>query len=182
MRYDPPALLTQLEVPLECAQAAARLAHNAGAVVALDPSPPRELPDELLALVDVIKPNAREARVLTGVDVRDRDSPRAAARQLLDRSVGVVAIQAGDAGDLLLWREGEHWLPRLPVRAVDATGAGDAFLAGLVAMRLAGWSWPEAGRFASAAAALTTTSFGVEVSLPRREAVLAFLERQASDE
>ncbi|HEU5097434.1 MAG TPA: PfkB family carbohydrate kinase [Roseiflexaceae bacterium] len=51
----------------------------------------------MLALVDVIKPNAREARMLTGVDVRDHDSARAAGRQLLDRGVGAVAIQAGDA-------------------------------------------------------------------------------------
>ena len=169
------AVLTQLEVSLECVQAAARLGRAGGALVVLDPSPPRDLPDDLLRVVDIIKPNAREAQAITGIAVRERASARAAADRLLARGVGTVAIQAGDEGDLLVWRDGEHWLPRLPVRSVDATGAGDAFLAGLVVRRLEGRSWADAGRFASAAAALTTTAFGVDTSLPRRDSVLDFL-------
>ncbi len=171
-------LLISLEIPLECVHAAAKLGHAAGALVALDPSPPRTLPDDLFALVDVIKPDAREAQALTGIAAQDRATARSAAGRLLMRGVECVAVQAGDVGDLLVWDEDEQWLPRQLVHSVDATGAGDAFLAGLVAMRLEGHMWPEAGRFASVAAALTTTSFGVETSLPRRDAVLAFLERK----
>ncbi len=180
------AVLVQLEVPLECVATAARIAHGSGARVVLDPSPPRPLPEDVLRLVDVIKPNAREAEVLTGVHVQDRDSARTAAEWLLQRGVGVVAVQAGDEGDLLVWQEDgrqqECWLPRLPVDTVDATGAGDALAAALAVALIEGRSLMEAGRFANAASMLTTMTFGVENSLPRRDEVQTLLKEIESGE
>lgn len=168
-------LLVQLEVPLETVAVAIRLAGQTGARVVLDPAPPIPLPDELLRRVDVIRPNADEAEVLTGRQVRDRASARLAAQELLRRGVGAVAVQAGDEGNLLVWREGECWMPQLPVESVDATGAGDAFAAAMAVALADGWSWEEAGPFANAAAALATTKLGAQPGLPRRDAVLALL-------
>jgi ribokinase len=170
-------VLAQLETPLETVIAAAHLGREAGARVILDPAPPTPLPDELLRLVDVIRPNAGEARVLTGVPVRDRTSARKAAQVLLERGVGAVAIQAGDAGNLLVWRGGERLFAKVPVKSVDATGAGDAFAAALVVMIADGRTLEEAGPFASAAAALATTKLGAQAALPRREEVLALMAR-----
>jgi ribokinase len=170
-------LLTQLEVPLECVMAAARLAHAAGAKVVLDPAPPIALPDEFLPLVDVVKPNAAEAEALTGVRVQDRDAARRAARRLLERGVGAVAVQAGEAGNLLVWPEAECWLPRIEVESVDATGAGDAFAAALAVALAEGRAWSEAGALASASAALATTVIGAQAGLPRRQAAEALLAR-----
>jgi ribokinase len=168
-------VLCQLEIPLETVLTACRLARAAGARVVLDPAPARPVPDELLRLLDVIRPNASEAETLTGVKVRDRKSARRAADVLLGRGVGAVAVQAGDEGDLLVWGEGECWLPRFPVKSVDATGAGDAFAAGLAVMLAEGRPLNEAGPFASAAAALATTAVGAQSALPRRDAVLRLL-------
>jgi ribokinase len=170
-------VLIQLEIPLESVLTAARLADQAGAKVILDPAPPVPVPDELLLLVDVLKPNSSEAEVLTDIHVQDRASARQAAQQLLERGVGAVAIQAGEEGDLLVWRDGEQWLPRLPVKSVDATGAGDAFAAALAVALSEGRSLAEAGSFASAAAALKTTKLGAQAGLPRRESVLALLAK-----
>jgi len=168
-------LLTQLEAPLDTVMEAARVARDAGVPVILDPAPPIPLPDELLGLLDVIRPNAGEARVLTGVEVRDRASAHRAADLLLARGVGAAAVQAGGEGNLLVWSGGECWLPLIPVVAVDATGAGDAF-AGALAVQLAeGRPLPEAGQFANAAAALTTMKLGAQSALPRRNEVLALL-------
>ena len=58
-------LLVQLKVPLEAVKAAVVLAADASAQVVLDPAPPTALPDELLRLVDVIKPNATEDGLMT---------------------------------------------------------------------------------------------------------------------
>lgn len=168
-------LLTQLEVPLESVNAAVRLGHRAQAQILLDPAPPTNLPDDFLRMVDVVKPNAGEAESLTGVRVQDRNSARRAAQQLLDRGLKAVAIQAGDEGDVLVWREGERWLPRLPVESVDATGAGDAFAAALAVALAEGHSLAEAGVFANAAAALTTIRLGAQAALPRRQEVEALL-------
>jgi len=112
-------LLANLEAPVECVHAAASIAKRAGATVLLDPAPPQgRLPDELLRLVDVVRPNATEAEVLTGVRVHDRESARTAAKILLGRGVGAVAVQAGGEGNLLVWPGGEHLLPLIPVKVV----------------------------------------------------------------
>jgi ribokinase len=172
-------VLVQLEVPLESVSEAARLAREAGLRVVLDPAPPVALPDELLGLVEVIRPNASEAEALTGVRVRSRADARRAASILLRRGVGAVAVPAGRRGNLLVWPGGERWLPHLPVESVDATGAGDAFAAALSVKLSEGASFAEAGPFASAAAALATTALGAQAGLPRRGEVEALLARTA---
>jgi ribokinase len=175
-------VLLQLGVPLAAVEEAIRIGRSAGARIVLDPGPPAPLRDELLAQIDVIRPNCSEARALTDVDVVDRDSARAAAIALLRRGVGAVAVQAADLGDLLLWSDGELWLPRFDVERLDATGAGDAFASAFAVALAEGRSIAEAGPFASAAAALATTVLGAQASLPRRGAVLALLEARRQGE
>jgi ribokinase len=165
------AIVAQLEVPVESVLAAFRLGKAAGVLTVLDPAPAQPLPDELYRLTDAIKPNRSEGESLTGVPIEDRASARKAADILLARGVGLVFLQAGDEGDLLVTRDGEHWLPRFRVDAVDATGAGDALTAALAVALLEGRPPGEAGRFASAAAALKTTKPGAQPGLPSREAV-----------
>jgi ribokinase len=167
--------LLQLEVPLETVEEAARIGAESGAKVVLDPAPARPLPDDLLRRLTLVRPNSGEARVLTGIEVRDRASAREAAEQLRRRGAAAAAVQAGHEGDLLVWAEGEAWLPRLAVKSVDATGAGDAFAAAMAVALAEGRPWPEAGRFASAAAALKTTRLGAQAGLPRRSEVDALL-------
>jgi len=171
-------LLTQLEIPLDCTRTALTIARAAGVQVVLDPAPAVPLPTDLLRLVDVIRPNAAEAETLTGTTVNDRESARQAARALLSQGVRAVAVQAGEAGNLLVWRQGERWLPKLPVSTVDATGAGDAFAAALAVCLAEGAPLEEAGPFANAAAALATTAFGAQAGLPRREQVMQLLAQQ----
>ena len=173
-------VLCQLEIPLETVLTACRLARASGARVVLDPAPARPLSDELLRLLDVIRPNSSEAETLTGIKVRDRASARKAAAQLLGRGAGAVAVQAGDEGNLLVWSGGECWMPKIPVHSIDATGAGDAFAAGLAVMLAEGRPLNEAGPFANAAAALATTVVGAQAGLPRRDAVLKLLGETAN--
>jgi ribokinase len=175
-------LLAQLEVPLECVLAAVRMAREAGARVVLDPSPSTDLPDELLASVDVLRVNGDDAERLTGIPVHDRDSARSAAKMLLARRVGAVALEAGDPGNLLVWQEGECWLPKLAVKTVDATGAGDAFSAALAVAMAEGHTLTEAGPFANAAAAHATTALGAQTAMPRRRELYGLLARSTKDQ
>jgi ribokinase len=173
-------LLTQLEIPVPAAAAALHLARQAGTRTLLDSGPPGPLPDDLLALVDLIRANSREAHALTGIRVQDSASARQAAELLLGRGAGAVAVQVGsthDEGNLLVWPGGERFLPRIPVHCVDDTGAGDAFSAAVAVMLAEGRSLHEAGLFARAAAALATTVLGAMPSLPTRAAVEALLAR-----
>jgi ribokinase len=169
-------LLLQLEVPMDIVEEAARIAKKAGALVVLDPSPPRPLSGSLLRRVDVVRPNAREAAAITGIDVHDFQSAGEAARALVGRGAGAAIVEAGDDGNLLLSPEGELRLPLFPVESVDATGAGDAF-AGAIAFGLAfDVPWREIGYLASAAAALETTKLGAQAGLPTLPEVIGFLD------
>jgi ribokinase len=170
-------LLIQFEVPPRVVSWAIRLARQAGAHIVLDPAPPAEVSRRTLSSVDVIRPNASEAKALTGIEVTDKKSARQAATKLLEQGIRAVALQAGSNGDLIVWRGGQCWLPRIPVKTVDATGAGDAFAAALAVAVSEGKSWREAAAFASAAAALTTTKMGAQPALPQRREVVALLRR-----
>ena len=169
-------VLLQLGVPIDAIGEAIRIGRAAGARVVVDPGPPAPLPDELLAQIDVMRPNCSEAQALTGIEVDGRDSARKAAAALLRRGVGAAAVQAGEAGDLVMWDGGEVWLPRFEVARLDATGAGDAFASAFAVALAEGKPLAECGPFASAAAALATTVLGAQASLPRRAAVLALLQ------
>ena len=159
-------LLTQLEVPPAVVTEALRIARANSVRTVLDPSPPREFDRSILADIELIKPNTYEAEVLTGIKIKDRASAKSAAQSLIAEGVQVVAIQASNEGNLLVWANGEHWLPRIRIESVDATGADDAF-AGAIGFGLAqGKSVVEAGNLANAAAALATTKLGAQVSLP----------------
>lgn len=168
-------LLMQFEIPMSTVLAAAKIAHGAGVRIVLDPAPAAKPPAALLKLIDVIRPNSSEAQALTGVPVDDLQSARRAAKKLLEHGLRAVAIQAGTAGDLIVWHDGERRVPRLKVKTVDATGAGDAFAAGFSVALAEGRSYAEAGAFANAAAALATTKIGAMPAMPRRDEVRRLL-------
>jgi ribokinase len=171
-------VLMQFEVPIKTILKAARLARKAGAKVVLDPAPPHGTSTELLALIDLIRPNASEAEALTGIAMTNRPSARRAAQKLFAAGVRAAALQAGEDGNLLVWQdpaEGECWIPKMRVKTVDATGAGDAFIAALAVALAEQRSFNVAGIFASAAAALATTKVGAQAGLPKRREVLALM-------
>jgi ribokinase len=173
-------VLMQFEVPSKTVLKAARLAREAGAKVVLDPAPPRRTSRELLALIDLIRPNASEAEALTRINATNRTSARRAAQKLFVAGARAAALQAGTGGNLLVWQAGdggECWIPKMRVKTVDATGAGDAFIAALAVALAEGQSFEIAGVFASAAAALATTKVGAQAGLPFRQEVFALMRR-----
>lgn len=125
-----------------------------------------------LPYIDYITPNEDEAKYHTG-----KDDPEEAADVLLDMGVRCVIVKLGAKGALLKNREETIRIPALPVRAVDATGAGDNFLAGFAAMKLEGKSDAEALRFANACGAVCTTGLGADTALKNREQVVRLLNK-----
>ena len=175
---DAVVVLAQFEAPPATIEVALRRARLGGARTVLDPAPPRPGAEEVVAHAHVVRPNAVEARSLTGVEVVDFESASLAARTLLGRGAVAAIVQAGDAGDVLVFhsddRTEERRLPRFEVPTVDATGAGDVFAGSLAAMLAQQRPLPDACVYAGAAAALKTTKVGA-TSGPLRSEVLSFL-------
>ena len=141
----------------------------------VDAAPAVSLPEEVWRQVYLVRTNAREASLLTGVEVHDAGTAREAAKLFFERGVQVVSIQAAAQENILMWHGDEIFLSVIPIKTLDKTGAGDTFIAALAVALLEGQPWTEAGWFANAAAALTTTRLGAEPGLPRRQEVLSLL-------
>jgi len=152
----------QLETPLATVAAALKLAREEGLTTILDPAPAQQLPAELIENVDILTPNELEAEQF--------DLGKPGAR--------TVVVKLGDRG-CMAYRAGESFhVPGFKVIAVDTTAAGDAFNAGLAIALAEGSPFPHALRFANAAAAISVTRPGAQISTPSRAEVDAFLQER----
>ncbi|MGQ7744556.1 ribokinase [Pectobacterium brasiliense] len=175
---DASALLMQLESPLETVIAAAKLAHENQTKVILNPAPARELPDELLSLVNMITPNETEAQFLTGITVETEDDAARAAQVLHDKGIETVLITLGSRGVWLSENGQGQRIPGYRVKAVDTIAAGDTFNGALVTALQENKPMSSAVKFAHAAAAIAVTRRGAQPSVPWREEIDAFLQTQ----
>ena len=159
-------VITQLEIPVEIAAAALRIARNAGAMTILNPAPAQELSPEVLGDVDVLTPNQIEARMLAGLDAEDTRDDLDVCHLLLERGVSCVILTRGASGATIVREDGQEHVAPFPVEVVDSTGAGDAFNGTLAASLANGEPLPTSARRAAAAGALACTELGVIPSLP----------------
>lgn len=150
----------QLQQPATTVLAAARRARQRGARVVADGAPPPGIQADLLASIDVLRADASEAALLAGKAVTTVEQAAELADRLLQCGPGLVALAVPQIGDLLVWEGGRQLFEFADVQMVDPTGAGDAFVAGLIAALREGAGPPQAGRRAAAAASSTVQRLG----------------------
>lgn len=172
-------LLMQLETPLGAVIQAAKLAKDNKTKVVLNPAPAQYLPDDLLHCIDIITPNETEAEILTGVNVKDENSAKAAADIFHAKGIETVLITLGAKGVYASHRGKGKVIAGFRVQPVDTTAAGDTFNGAFITALLEDKPLEEAIRFAHAAAALSVTKKGAQSSIPSREETLMFLVQQA---
>jgi sugar/nucleoside kinase (ribokinase family) len=120
-----------------------------------------ELLDQL-AVCHAFMPNAVEAMAYTGAD-----TPRDALYSIADRvPLAVVTDGANGAMAIDSLSGEEAFVPAPRVRALDPTGAGDVFGAGLVLGTLCGWPLTDRLAFAQVCAALAVQEFGGSLAAP----------------
>ncbi|TCC16774.1 carbohydrate kinase family protein [Kribbella sindirgiensis] len=115
-----------------------------------------------LRYCDAFLPNAGEAMAYTRTD-----SPQDALYALADR-VPLAVVTNGAEGALGIdAKTGEEArVPALRVPALDPTGAGDVFGAGLVLGTLSGWALADRLAFATLCSALAVQQFGGSLAAP----------------
>lgn len=172
-------LLLQLEIPIETVLSAAQHAKENNVGVILNPAPAKEIPGELIALVDFIIPNENELGLLTGMDVNDIPSTERAAQVLLQRGAKNVIVTLGSQGALIVNAYTSKQVDTFKVNVVDTTAAGDAFIGGFATKLLESASLlvnpqeqalaiQKAVKYGCACGALATTKFGAQPSLPTK--------------
>jgi ribokinase len=189
-------VLAQLEIPVEGVRAAFIAAKATGARTILNAAPVRDLPDDLLAVTDLLLVNEIEAAVIAEAvggryQAAQSQAPQSQARQSqasqsqpaqsqdpdfpgerLLALVPAVALTLGARGVRYLARQGDwHRIDAPRTTAVDTTAAGDTFAGYLAAALAAGQETGEALRQACAAASLSVERPGATSSIPVASAV-----------
>ncbi|MEM1945611.1 MAG: ribokinase [Candidatus Caldarchaeum sp.] len=168
-------LMLQLETPIQTVEHAVNIASQAGVKVLLNPAPAKPLPRNLLEKVDILVPNMLEASYLTGVEVNDVSTAVAAGRKLLRKGVKNILITLASRGVVLVTERETLHLKGVKVRAVDTTGAGDAFCGALAYALSKNMKLHEAAELANIAAALATTKLGAQEAMPTYNEVYEFI-------
>lgn len=164
-------LLLQLETPIPSVLKAARIAHEAGATVVLNPAPACPLPEELFRYIDLFIPNETELSSFSGIPVTDAASAEKAAAAMQAKGVGKIIVTMGSKGALLCEGGPSVFVPAHKVKAVDTTAAGDTFCGALCVAVSEGKTLLEAAQFACAASAMTVQKMGAQNSLPYRKEI-----------
>lgn len=170
-------LLMQFEIPLNTVLYLIETAYNNHLPVAINPSPFHPLDEQYLRKIDLMVLNETEAGALLGEQIPSIEKALNAAVAIHRKGVRQVVITLGGQGAVICDHTGqvEH-IPTFPVKPVDTTASGDAFLGGLLHGLLEGKTLQQAVTFANAVGALTVTKMGAQASLPSLGEVMDFIK------
>ena len=171
--------------------AAMHIAREAGALISFDVNyradlwSKEEAYERVMATipeVDLLKINEIEVQILGG-----DDDLASTAKALLELGPSLVVVTLGPDGSTFQIADGGAFIDPFRVETVDATGCGDAFVAGLLTRLVVGADWreqltvgrlQEILRYANGVGALTSLTLGVIPALPTTAQVEAFLTQQ----
>jgi ribokinase len=162
-------IVLQLEIPLETVYHTIRFAKKNEIPVILNPAPAAPTDLDAIREVDYLIPNETEAEALTGKPVSTLEEAMDRAKELVEKGFRRVILTLGDRGALVANAEGVEHVPPFPVRSVDSTGAGDAFIGSLAVFLSEGLSDREAVSRANLYAALSTMAVGTQKSFVARK-------------
>jgi hypothetical protein len=125
----------------------------------------------LVEYVDVVFANRDEAKMMTG-----EDDARVAAKKLAELCGGLAVVTLDKEGSILVQGDDVHEIPIYPVHAVDTTGAGDMYAAGILYGLAKELPLPITGRIAAWAAGKVVAHLGPRLPSLDRDAI-AEIER-----
>lgn len=170
--------ITQLEINFDMMEYAIDIARQHNVPVILNPAPADHLPDSLLAKIDYLTPNESEAASLCGFKIENDAHLKKAGEYLLKKGVKNVIFTIGKRGAFLFNKNVQKIFPAFDVKAVDTTGAGDAFNGGLAVALAEKKPIDEAILFANAVASLKVTKIGTAPAMPTRSEIEALIKNQ----
>jgi len=123
-----------------------------------------------LPYVDIFLPSIEEAKQLTGLD-----SPPEIAKFLMDYGIQTVGLKMGERGSYVRTKDEELYVPAYQVNVVDATGAGDAYVAGFLAGAVMRWDMKRTTELAAATGAACVTAMGTTAGIQNLEETLKLI-------
>lgn len=167
-------VLLQGEIPAAGFQKAVELARAVGARVVVNLAPVVDVDKQALLQADPLVVNEHEAGlVLKQLGVQTPgDEPEERVECLRAEGFAAVVLTLGARGAIVADAEGTTPIPTPQIKAVDTTGAGDAFTGALVAKLLQGATLSDAAHHAARVGAFAALSRGAQPSYPDLKAQL----------
>ena len=158
--------LTQLEVPKDVTLHCLKIAKKNGCLTILNPAPASEISKEFYKNIDYFTPNETEAEFYTGIKITNEKEAKQAADKLINLGIKKIIITLGEKG--LFYSDGkeEIFLKAYSVKAIDTTGAGDAFNGGLAFGLSKEKPIKECLELANKVAGISTTKLGAGDAMP----------------
>lgn len=124
-------IISQFETPEDMTIMAFKKAKELDKLTILNPAPAKTIKDELLKYTDIIVPNETECKMITGIDVKDLEDAKKAAKVFFTKGVKWVIVTLGSKGAAVISEEYGEVVPAYKVNAIDTTAAGDSFIGAL---------------------------------------------------
>ena len=158
--------LTQLEIPKDVTLHCLKTAKENGCLTILNPAPASEISKEFYSYIDYFTPNETEAEFYTGIKITNEKEAKQAADKLINLGIKKIIITLGEKG--LFYSDGQEeiHLKASSVKAIDTTGAGDAFNGALAFSLTKGKPIKACLELANKAAGLSTTKLGAGDAMP----------------
>jgi ribokinase len=173
--------ITGFEVRKALSLASAQRAKKHGMVTVLNPSP---VPSDGLApvsYIDYMFVNEVEGQMLLGLEIKETFDPKGICAALMSRYCpGCVVLTMGHRGSAFMKKDGEfEAIDPVQAKSIDSSGAGDGYMAAVVARLIAGESLSDACRYASGYAAYSVTKKSCLAGYPTQEQLDEFLSAVA---
>ena len=169
-------IILQLEIPLETVYHAIAFGQKHHIPVLLNPAPAtKNLDIRQVCACDFFVPNETELAILTGMPTETQDDVEKAATSLTARGLKNVIVTLGERGALWMTETEKKYIGAYQVRAVDSSGAGDAFIGCFASCYARDRDVTAAMQRASAFAAISVTRKGTQMSYPSSEELSEFL-------
>lgn len=154
-----------------------KIAKEAGVITAFDPNY-REILwqreekmvdalNEILPMVDVFMPSFPEDTDM----LINFNRPEQVVDYFLFKDIKVVVVKAGAQGCYLGYKKEIQHIPAMPIKAIDTTGAGDAFNGGFLHGLVTEESLINCAKLGITTASLKSLNRGSATAMPAREAV-----------
>jgi ribokinase len=157
-------IVLQFEIPIETVYYAVAFARKHDVRCIVNPAPAQPVDMQALTGLDYFVPNESEAETITGMPVHNLEDAKKCAEKFLASGIQRAIITLGANGSLLASRQGMHHVSPFPVKAIDSTGAGDAFIGSFAVFLAEGLPERDAVQRANLYAGLSTTGIGTQKS------------------
>lgn len=163
--------LSQLENNIDAIEYGFKKAKENHMYTVLNPAPYVRQSPHFYNLVDLIILNETECELMTKIRVENQNTALKACQYISELGVKDIVITLGEKGVYCYKNQILTSIPSYKVDVVDTTGAGDAFIGGLIYELTNNKNLFEAVKFASKVAAIKITRYGAQSAIPSLEEV-----------